>query len=74
MIDQAHHRGTAKMALHETAVVLENAVREALKKVDVYKDALVIVTADHSHALSISGYPKRGNDIFGRLSILFNNF
>ena len=62
-IDTAHHEGNAYRALTET-IELSNAVRAALAKVDL-KDTLIIVTADHSHTLSISGSPTRGNNILG---------
>lgn len=62
-IDTAHHEGNAYRALTET-IELSNAVRAALAKVDL-KDTLIIVTADHSHTFSISGYPTRGNNILG---------
>ena len=62
-IDQAHHFGNAYRALEDT-VELSNAVRAAAKKVNL-DDTLIIVTADHSHSLTIMGYPARGNNILG---------
>lgn len=62
-IDQAHHEGRAKVALDET-LQFDKAVEEALNMTD-RSDTLIIVTADHSHTLTVSGYPVRGNDILG---------
>ncbi len=62
-IDHAHHEGNAFRALYE-AIELSNAVRAAVSKVDL-DDTLIIVTADHSHTLTIAGYPARGNNILG---------
>lgn len=62
-IDHAHHAGNAYRALRDT-IELSNAVRTAQSKIDL-KDTLIIVTADHSHTLSFSGYPGRGNNILG---------
>jgi alkaline phosphatase len=61
-IDHAHHLGNAFRALGET-VELANAVRVAQSIVG--PDTLLVVTADHSHVLTIAGYPARGNDILG---------
>lgn len=62
-IDQAHHLGNAYRALQDT-VELSNAVRAAMGKVNI-DETLIIVTADHSHTLTIMGYPARGNNILG---------
>ncbi|XP_023331803.1 alkaline phosphatase, tissue-nonspecific isozyme, partial [Eurytemora carolleeae] len=62
-IDHAHHENLGKMALEET-VELDKAVHTALDLVNI-KETLVLVTADHSHAVTMSGYPKRGNNILG---------
>lgn len=62
-IDHGHHLGNAYRALLET-VELSNAVRTAQAIVDP-EQTLIIVTADHSHVLTIAGYPTRGNDILG---------
>lgn len=60
-IDLAHHANLAGTALHETLQfheTIQNA-REMFSE----EDTLMIVTADHSHTMSISGYPDRGTDI-----------
>jgi alkaline phosphatase len=62
-IDHAHHAGNAYRALMDT-IELSNAVKVAQEKTDL-RSTLIIVTADHSHTLTISGYPKRGNPILG---------
>ncbi|MEZ0231321.1 MAG: alkaline phosphatase [Methylophilaceae bacterium] len=66
-IDHAHHANNAFRALTET-VALSDAVKKALEKVDL-KDTLVIVTADHSHTMTIGGYPERGNPILGKVMV-----
>lgn len=61
-IDHGHHLGNAYRALDET-IELAKAVSRAERNSD---DAtLLLVTADHSHTLSMAGYPERGNDILG---------
>ncbi|XP_048511487.1 alkaline phosphatase 4 [Athalia rosae] len=62
-IDMAHHQNHVKLALREVGA-LEDAVQVALEQVNV-DETLVVVTADHSHAFVMNGYPDRGNDILG---------
>ncbi len=60
-IDHAHHAGNAYRALVDTAA-LDAAIGRAMGMVDLDK-TLIVSTADHSHTLTISGYPQRGNPI-----------
>lgn len=62
-IDHAHHYDNAYRALEGT-VELADAVDVALDRTNP-ADTLVIVTSDHGHTLTISGYPTRGNPILG---------
>ena len=62
-IDQAHHKNWAKKAFEET-LELEKAVKIALEMTDE-SDTLMMVTADHSHSITMNGYPKRGENILG---------
>jgi alkaline phosphatase len=62
-IDNAHHDGYARHALQETSE-MDDAVAYAVEVTDP-DDTLIIVTADHSHTLTIAGYPQRGADILG---------
>jgi len=64
-IDHAHHAGNAYRALAET-VEFSNAVRVALRETDP-TDTLVVVTADHSHVLTLGGQAVRGNDVLGKV-------
>lgn len=63
LIDIAHHNNFAKRALDETAE-LHKAVKMARKRTSEH-DTLIVVTADHAHTLTLSGYSSRGNDILG---------
>lgn len=62
-VDHGHHAGNAARALSDAAA-LDEAVRTALEMTDA-KETLIIVTADHSHTLTIQGYPARNNPILG---------
>lgn len=53
-IDHGHHDGSAARALHET-VEFAKAVDLAQKRTSE-QDTLIVVTSDHSHTMSISGY------------------
>lgn len=64
-IDHAHHADNAYRALDET-IALSDAVRVA-QQLTSDKDTLIIVTADHSHTMTIAGYPVRGNPILGKV-------
>lgn len=65
MIDQAHHRGMARQALHEV-LALDHAINETIRAMaNDMDETLIIVTSDHAHTLTMSGYAGRGNSIFG---------
>jgi len=64
-IDHGHHFANAYRALQDTAA-FNDAVGVAVDMVDP-QDTLILVTADHSHTLTISGYPPRGNPILGKV-------
>ncbi|XP_037937819.1 alkaline phosphatase-like [Teleopsis dalmanni] len=62
-IDKAHHANKAKLALDETAE-FSKAVATAHESTNE-KDTLIVVSADHSHTMSVAGYAPRSDDIFG---------
>ncbi|MGB6228767.1 MAG: alkaline phosphatase, partial [Litorimonas sp.] len=62
-IDHAHHDGNAFNALSDT-VAFAKAVATA-DRMTSDADTTLMVTADHSHVLTLAGYPRRGNPILG---------
>ncbi|WP_035487234.1 alkaline phosphatase [Geminicoccus roseus] len=65
-VDHALHEGNAARALND-AIAFDRAIKTATQKVDL-DETLIVVTADHGHTLTISGYPERGNPILGLAS------
>ncbi|XP_004537896.1 membrane-bound alkaline phosphatase-like [Ceratitis capitata] len=61
--NHGHHDTYARLALDETLEFAKaiQLARELTEEADTKK----MVTADHSHSFTYSGYANRGNDIFG---------
>ncbi|XP_058462659.1 membrane-bound alkaline phosphatase-like [Malaya genurostris] len=62
-IDLAHHETKARKSLDET-IQFSDAVLLATQLTNPI-DTLIVVTADHSHTMTLAGYSKRGHDILG---------
>lgn len=62
-IDHGLHYGQPRRALEEL-LAMEEAVEAAMKMVNM-EETLMVITADHSHVMTINGYPARGNNILG---------
>ena len=52
--------------MHET-VAFDLAVKTAFEMTS-REDTLIIVTADHGHTMTMSGYQSRGSDIRGTMT------
>jgi alkaline phosphatase len=65
-IDHAHHNNNAYRALVD-GIAFADAVQVADEMTSA-DDTLIIVTADHSHVLTMAGYPTRGNPILGKVT------
>uniref|UniRef100_A0A2H8TYK4 Alkaline phosphatase n=1 Tax=Melanaphis sacchari TaxID=742174 RepID=A0A2H8TYK4_9HEMI len=68
LIDAAHHETIARLALDET-VEFSKAVQQAVDMTSE-DDTLIVVTSDHSHTMTMAGYPDRGNDILSFSGLL----
>ncbi|XP_060655743.1 alkaline phosphatase [Drosophila nasuta] len=61
-IDMAHHDTLARKALEDTKEFAYTV--EMARKMTSEEDTLIVVTSDHSHTMSINGYPYRRQNIF----------
>uniref|UniRef100_A0A1L8EG40 Alkaline phosphatase n=1 Tax=Haematobia irritans TaxID=7368 RepID=A0A1L8EG40_HAEIR len=62
-IDMAHHDTRARKSLEDTEE-LAKAVAVA-REMFSEEDTLIVVTSDHSHTMTINGYPYRDQEITG---------
>ncbi|WCT25186.1 alkaline phosphatase [Acidovorax temperans] len=68
-IDHALHGTNAKRALEDTLAfdkAIENVRAYMEKKDPGLKNTLIVVTADHDHAIAFNGYTKIGSPILGK--------
>ncbi|XP_061386480.1 membrane-bound alkaline phosphatase-like [Musca vetustissima] len=63
LIDYANHFNKPFVALDET-LEFEKAIDVALSLTNP-EETLIVVSSDHSHPMTIAGYPGRGTDILG---------
>ncbi|BFF97478.1 membrane-bound alkaline phosphatase [Drosophila madeirensis] len=61
-IDMAHHATLAHKALEDTEQFA--AAIKLARDLTNEEDTLIVVTSDHSHTMSINGYPYRRQNIF----------
>ncbi|MFV0358577.1 alkaline phosphatase [Tropicimonas sp.] len=62
-VDHGNHDGNAYRALSD-GVAFDEAIARAVELTDE-QDTLIVVTADHGHAMSFNGYCGRGSPIEG---------
>lgn len=62
-IDSANHANMVGLSIDET-LEMEKAIQKARDITDP-NETLIVVSSDHSHPLSIAGYPGRGTNILG---------
>ena len=62
-IDHAHHENMAHRAIQET-VAFEETVKEAMSLTNS-QETLVVVTADHSHVMTLGGYGSWNENVLG---------
>ncbi|XP_017025008.1 membrane-bound alkaline phosphatase [Drosophila kikkawai] len=63
LIDYGNHYNSPTYSLDET-LQFEEAIQEAVGMTNP-EETLIVVTSDHAHPLTISGYPGRGTPILG---------
>uniref|UniRef100_A0A1I8PTZ7 Alkaline phosphatase n=1 Tax=Stomoxys calcitrans TaxID=35570 RepID=A0A1I8PTZ7_STOCA len=71
LIDYGNHGNAPGIAIDET-LELEKAVQKARDMTNP-DETLIVVTSDHGHPLSMSGYSGRGNDIMGLSDLMPDN-
>lgn len=71
-IDHAHHSDRPHRALDETKE-LSKAIEFARRMTDE-DDTLIVVSSDHSHVMTFSGYPDRGKPVLGIAEISDEDF